>query len=293
MKLVTYQGETGVRHGVVRGEAGAEQIIDLGPGDLLGLLEAGADAIRDAARRTGTERSLANAQLLAPLFRPPKLLAVAANYQDHIAESGGERVNKERIMPKLFLKPSTAIINPEAPLTLPTVSHTVDWELELAVVIGARCRNVAVGEALSVVAGYTIVNDVSARSLDFGRELDNYAAKDYFDWLNGKWPDGFAPLGPYLVTADEIPDPQNLALRLSVNGELKQNANTRDMIFGVAELIAFASRFMTLEPGDVIATGTPSGVGDTTGTYLKPGDIMEGSIEKLGTLRTPVQAAEG
>jgi 2-keto-4-pentenoate hydratase/2-oxohepta-3-ene-1,7-dioic acid hydratase in catechol pathway len=292
MKLVTYQGETGIRHGVVRGDAGAEQIVDLGPGDLLGFLEAGAAAWRDAAQRTGTARSLAHVQLLAPLRRPPKLLALAANYQDHILEGGGERVNKARILPKIFMKPSSAIIGPDAPLTLPRVSQTVDWELELAVVIGLRCRNVAVEEALSVVGGYTIINDVSARTLDFGQTRDDYAMKDYFDWLNGKWPDGFAPLGPYLVSADEVADPQNLALRLTVNGELKQNATTRAMIFGVAETIAFASRLMTLEPGDVIATGTPSGVGDPTGTYLQAGDVMEGSIEKLGTLRTPIQASE-
>jgi 2-keto-4-pentenoate hydratase/2-oxohepta-3-ene-1,7-dioic acid hydratase in catechol pathway len=292
MKLVTFQAENGVRHGVLRGAEGAETIVDLGPGDLLSLLEAGSTGLARARGAAGPERALATVRLLAPLRRPPKLLALAANYQDHIAEGGGERVNKARIVPKPFLKPSSAIIGPDEPLTLPSVSHTVDWELELAVVIGTRCRNVAVGQALATVGGYTIINDVSARTLDFGVELDNYAWKDFFDWLNGKWPDGCAPLGPYILTADEVPDPQNLELRLSVNGELKQHANTRDMIFGVAETIAFASRFMTLEPGDVIATGTPSGVGDTTGTYLKPGDVMVGSIEKLGTLRTPVQAPE-
>jgi 2-keto-4-pentenoate hydratase/2-oxohepta-3-ene-1,7-dioic acid hydratase in catechol pathway len=293
MKLVTYRVEEGIRHGVVRGAAGVETVVELGSGDLLTLLEAGPEGIARARSASGPERRLADVRLLAPLRRPPKLLALAANYQDHIVEGGGPRVNVERIVPKLFLKPSSAIIGPGEPLTLPNVSHEVDWELELAVVIGTRGRDVAAERALEMVAGYSIINDVSARTVDYGIERDDYAWKDFFDWLNGKWPDGFAPLGPSIVTSDEVPDPQNLQMRLSVNGELKQNANTRDMIFGVAATIAFASRFMTLEPGDVIATGTPSGVGETTGTYLKAGDVMEGSIDKLGTLRTPVRAPVG
>jgi 2-keto-4-pentenoate hydratase/2-oxohepta-3-ene-1,7-dioic acid hydratase in catechol pathway len=149
---------------------------------------------------------------------------------------------------------------------------------------------VPVERALQVVAGYTVANDVSARSTDWGVERDEDPWNEMFDWLNGKWPDGFAPMGPYLVTADEVPDPQALEIRLSVNGELKQHASTRDMIFGVAETIAFASRFMTLEPGDTILTGTPAGVGATSGTYLKAGDVMEARVERLGVLRTPVQA---
>jgi len=166
----------------------------------------------------------------------------------------------------------------------------VDWELELAVVIGRRCRNLPVEQALAAVAGYTIINDISARTIDYGNERNDYAWREYFDWLMGKWPDSFAPLGPYLVTDDDVPDPQQLDMRLTLDGELRQHASTRDMIFGVAEIIAFASRFMTLEPGDLIATGTPSGVGDATGTYLRPGNVMEASITGLGTLRTPVQA---
>jgi 2-keto-4-pentenoate hydratase/2-oxohepta-3-ene-1,7-dioic acid hydratase in catechol pathway len=293
MKLVTYRGLEGIRHGVLRGEARAQTVLDLGPGDLLALLEGGPAALDRARSASGPQMPLVEVQLLAPLLRPPKLLALAANYQDHIREAGLPPVDKRRLVPKLFLKPSSAVIGPDEPLCLPTISHETDWEIELAVVIGTRCRNVPVERALGMVAGYTIVNDVSARSADWGVDREESKWNEFFDWLNGKWPDGFAPLGPYLLTADELPDPQGLELRLTVNGEQKQHSNTREMIFTVAETIAFASRFMGLEPGDILATGTPSGVGAATGTYLKPGDVMEAWIEKLGTLRTPVQALAG
>jgi 2-keto-4-pentenoate hydratase/2-oxohepta-3-ene-1,7-dioic acid hydratase in catechol pathway len=173
---------------------------------------------------------------------------------------------------------------------LPSVSSTTDWEVELAVIVGKRCRNVSLDDALDAVFGYTIANDLSARTTDWGVDRQPTDVwNDFFDWLSGKWPDGFAPLGPYILTADEIPDPQNLAISLHLNGEQRQHSSTREMISTVAETIAFASRFMTLEPGDVIETGTPSGVGAAQGTYLKSGDVMEARIEKLGVLRTPVQ----
>lgn len=293
MKLVTYRNGSGIRHGRLRETDAAGVVVDLGAGDLLGLLEAGPPALELARRASGRESPLSAVQLLAPLLRPPKLLALAANYQDHITEGGGQRVDKAGLAPKLFLKPSSAISGPGQPLLLPAVSQTVDWEIELAVVIGRRCRKLPAEQALAAVAGYTIINDISARTIDYGSKRTDYAWREYFDWLMGKWPDGFAPLGPYLVTADETPDPQNLELRLTLDGVLRQGASTRDMLFGVAEIIAFASRFMTLEPGDIIATGTPSGVGDATGTYLQAGNVMEASISGLGTLRTPVQAAEG
>jgi 2-keto-4-pentenoate hydratase/2-oxohepta-3-ene-1,7-dioic acid hydratase in catechol pathway len=282
MRLVTFQSEDGIRHGILRGEPGAGRIVDLGPGDLLGLIESG--SIGD-----GPEREAASVRLLAPVLRPPKLLALARNFQDHITEGGGQPVDKQRVVPKLFLKPSSAIIGPDAPLCLPSISSTTDWEVELAVIIGTRCRNVAVEDALGMVFGYTIANDVSARTTDWHVERDEDIWNGFFDWLNGKWPDGFAPLGPYLLTADEVPDPQNLELSLHLNGVQRQHSSTREMISTVAETIAFASRFMTLEPGDVIETGTPSGVGATTGSYLTSGDVMEARIEKLGVLRTPVQ----
>jgi len=284
MKLVTFQTQDGIRHGVLEGEPTEGQVTDLGPGDLLALIERG--GVPDTH---GELRAVQAVRLLAPVLRPPKLLALARNYQDHITEGGGQPVDKRRIVPKLFLKPSSAIIGPDEPLCLPTVSHTTDWEVELAVVIGRRCRNVSVDEALTYVFGYTIANDVSARTTDWNVERDPDVWNEFFDWLNGKWPDGFAPLGPYILTADELPDPQHLDLSLHLNGVPKQHSNTREMISTVAETIAFASQFMTLEPGDIIETGTPSGVGATTGTYVQSGDVMEARIEKLGLLRTPVQ----
>ncbi len=286
MKLVTYQTDTGIRHGVLDGDRSAGTVTDLGPGDLLDFIESGLDGARLAG---GARYDIGSVRLLAPLRRPPKLLALARNYQDHITEGGGQPVDKRRIVPKLFLKPSSAIVGPDEPLCLPSVSHTNDWEVELAVVVGTRCRNVALSDALNMVFGYTIANDLSARTADWGVERDPDVWNDFFDWLNGKWPDGFAPLGPYLLTADELSDPQTLDLSLHLNGERKQHSNTREMISTVAETIVFASSFMTLEPGDIIETGTPSGVGATSGTYLKSGDVMEARIEKLGTLRTPVQ----
>jgi 2-keto-4-pentenoate hydratase/2-oxohepta-3-ene-1,7-dioic acid hydratase in catechol pathway len=172
---------------------------------------------------------------------------------------------------------------------LPDVSGQVDWEAELAVVVGARARGVSVDNALGVVGGYMTSNDVSARSIDLGYERDiDDKAVSFFDWLAGKWCDGFAPLGPWLVTADEVPDPQDLTVELAVNGMTKQHGSTKDMIFTVAELIAHASRLMTLEPGDVILTGTPSGVGAASGEYLKAGDEMAVVVGRLGTLRNTV-----
>jgi 2-keto-4-pentenoate hydratase/2-oxohepta-3-ene-1,7-dioic acid hydratase in catechol pathway len=292
MKLVTFQVGEHVHHGVLRDEAGHERVVDLGTGDLLSLIEAGQPGLERARNASGQEYALSSVRLLSPLRRPPKILALARNYQDHITEGGGLPVDKSRIVPKLFLKPSSAIIGPDEPVCLPTISNTTDWEVELAVIIGQVGRNIRQDCALEYVFGYTVANDISARTTQWGVDREGDHWDEFFDWLNGKWPDGFAPLGPYILTADELADPQSLDLALYLNGERKQRSNTREMISTVAETIAFASRFMTLEPGDVIETGTPSGVGATTGTYVKAGDVMEATIEKLGTLRTPVRAAE-
>jgi 2-keto-4-pentenoate hydratase/2-oxohepta-3-ene-1,7-dioic acid hydratase in catechol pathway len=301
MRIATYRSPEGSpRTAAVVGDPGSERLVDLSDatggrvpaGDLLMLLEAGAlDAARSASTSSGGV-PLGSAQLLAPMARPPKLLAAAGNYMAHILEGGAPPVDKTRIVPKLFIKPSSSVLAPGAPVPLPTVSNTTDWELELGVVIGRRGRDIPLDRALDYVAGYTVINDVSARTMEWGtpgREASEWDL--FFDWLNGKWPDGFAPMGPWLVTADEIPDPQTLHMTLTVNGTKHQDASTADMLFSVAELIAFSSRFMTLEPGDTYATGTPSGVGDASGIYLKDGDVMEATIDTIGTLRTPVAAA--
>jgi 2-keto-4-pentenoate hydratase/2-oxohepta-3-ene-1,7-dioic acid hydratase in catechol pathway len=280
MRLVTYERDGAVHHGHLRDD----HVVELGDGDLCALVESGL--------RTGPvqgEYAQADVRLLAPLRRPGKVLAVAANYQDHVTESGAEPLDKSRISPRLFLKPSSCVVGPDATIPLPDVSDQVDWEAELAVVVGRTARGVSVDDALGHVAGYMTANDVSARSIDLGYERDTEdKAVWFFDWLAGKWCDGFAPLGPWLVTADEVPDPQALPVELAVNGVTRQNGSTKDMIFTVAEQVAHASRIMTLHPGDVIMTGTPSGVGAATGEYLKAGDEMTVVIGGLGTLRNTV-----
>jgi len=295
MRLVSYRGSDGVRHGLLAGPEGDPRVVDLGAGDLLTLLESGDDWVERArAASTAGSVPLSSVRLLAPLRRPPKLLALAGNYQDHVRESNVADVQKARAVPLLFLKPSSSIIAAGEPVYAPDISNAVDYELELAVVIGRRCKKIRAADALGVVAGYMVANDISARVVEWGVERGEVTPRmAFFDWLNGKWPDSFAPLGPYLVTADDVPDPQQLAMRLSVNGVVRQEASTADMIFTVAETIAFCARFMTLEPGDVILTGTPSGVGATTDTYLQPGDRIEAWIQGVGTLITPVVAADG
>ncbi len=251
-------------------------------GELHGLL----------ASNPAVNHALESVRLHQPIDRPGKILAAAGNYQAHVTEGGGTEVDVQRRTPRIFLKPSSALIGPDDPVILPRVSNEVDWELELAVVIGSRGRDVPVESALQYVAGYTILNDVSARSMEWG--IDDREVHDwdrFFDWLAGKWVDTFAPTGPWIVTADEMPDPHALAVRLELNGELMQDASTETMLFDAADLIAYISRFTVLEPGDIIATGTPAGIGAAIGRYLEPGDVMVGTIEGVGTLRTPVVAS--
>ncbi len=307
MRLATFQGPDGSpRAGAVIGGAGDERIVDLVAasngrvpgGDLLALLQAGPSAL-DAARAAiadgGDGQPLGSVSLLAPIRRPGKLLAVAGNFQAHIEEGGGKRVDKSKIVPKLFIKPSSSIIGPGAAVELPSVSNALDWELELAIVIGTAGRDIPVERARDHVAGYSVINDISARSMQWGvagREPGGF--DDFFDWLNGKWGDGFAAWGPWITTTDAVePDPNSLEMTLKVNDKTWQHGSTADMIFSPEEIIAFASRWMTLEPGDVIAGGTLDGTGDAVGTYLAEGDVMSGTIGDLGTLETPVVARGG
>ncbi|MGI5228790.1 fumarylacetoacetate hydrolase family protein [Actinoallomurus sp. CA-142502] len=281
MKLATYRKDGQVRHGRIIDDT---HVTDLGAGDVTPLLGR-SDTDTDAPRYP-----LEDVTLLAPLLRPGKILAVAANYQDHVTETGGERIDKSRISPRLFLKPPTAISGPGEDIALPSVSDRIDWEVELVVVLGRGGKDIPVEEALAHVAGYTVGNDVSARAMDYGYERDtDDSAVGFFDWLNGKWLDGFAALGPWLLTADEVSDPQDLEISLEVNGEVMQHGSTGDMIFTVAEQIAFASRIMTLEPGDLIYTGTPSGVGLATNRFLKAGDRMTARLAGLGDLVNTVR----
>ena len=301
MRLATFRGPDGQpRVGAVVGDAGNESIVDVSggrSGDIGMLLEAGPAALASARATAdaGGGQPLDSVQLLAPIRRPGKLLAVAGNFQAHIEEGGGQRVDKSVIVPKLFIKPSSSIIGPGEAVALPTVSNALDWELELAIVIGTAGRDIPVEKARDHIAGYSVINDISARSMQWGVEGRNPGGfDDFFDWLNGKWGDGFAAWGPYITTTDSVkPDPNDLEMTLKVNDKVWQHGSTADMIFSPEEIIAFASRWMTLEPGDVIAGGTLDGTGDASGVYLNAGDVMVGTIGDLGTLVTPVVAATG
>ena len=221
---------------------------------------------------------LADIRLLAPVPRPGKLICIGLNYQDHAAESKMPLPAS----PVTFSKYTTAVTHPASPVYLPAVSQQVDYEAELAVVIGRRAKHVPRERAYEHVLGYTNLNDVSARDLQFADK----------QWQRGKSCDSFAPMGPAIVTADEIPDPHVLRIRLRLNGVVMQDSSTAQLIFGVDQLIAFLSETVTLEPGDVIATGTPAGVGFARQppVFLQAGDIMEVEVEGLGVLSNPVLA---
>lgn len=224
-------------------------------------------------------------KVLAPLLYPGKVLCAGANYYDHLAEMGMPGARKEDQRLFFFMKPPRhAVVGPGATVRMPIGTKAFDWEIELAAVIGKSARNIPVESALSHVAFYTVGIDFSAR--DHNRAPETFYK---LDWVAGKANDTCCPLGPRLVAASDLGDPQNLSLKLWVNGELKQNGNTRDMIFSIAEQIAIASRIMTLDPGDVLLTGTPAGVGVPRQTFLKVGDKVDAQIEGIGTLSVQIQ----
>ncbi len=299
MKLVTFANEGGISVGILVDGT----LIDIrrawpaGPRNMLEILrlgEACMDKLTAIAETSGPRERLAldGVRLLAPVTRPGKVLALAGNYAEHIKEAGHEKGFKlglsdsprDTTTPRPFLMPSTAITGDGEVISWPAYSRQVDYELELAIVIGRWCKCVSASESLEFVAGYTVANDVSARSVTFKEGRGQRPWDEFYDWLNGKWADGFCPMGPVLVTADEIADVQNLKMELRVNGQVRQSANTSQMIYGVADVVSFMSHLMTLEPGDVICTGTPSGVGVATGDFLKAGDLIEGQIEGIGKL---------
>lgn len=209
-----------------------------------------------------------------------KFICIGLNYADHAAESGAP-IPKE---PIVFMKATSALVGPNDPVVMPKESVKTDWEVELGVVIGKTARYVSRDEALQHVAGYCVVNDVSEREYQLERGGGQ--------WDKGKGCDTFGPVGPWMVTADEVPDPQNLGMWLEINGKRFQDGSTKTMIFGVAELVSYLSRFMTLQPGDLISTGTPPGVGlgQKPPLYLKAGDVMRLGIEGLGEQRQTVHA---
>jgi 2-keto-4-pentenoate hydratase/2-oxohepta-3-ene-1,7-dioic acid hydratase in catechol pathway len=244
----------------------------------------GGDGLERLARWVGGEGARAPAvgddvRLGPPIARPSKIVCVGLNYRDHARESGMP-VPAE---PVLFFKSTTAIVGPNDDVVIPRDSTKTDWEVELAVVIGRRASYVEERDALAHVAGYVLHNDYSERVFQLERGGQ---------WVKGKSADTFAPLGPFLATPDEIGDPHDLALWLTVNGETKQRGTTRDLVFGIPTLVSYISRFMTLLPGDVISTGTPAGVamGHSPVRFLQPGDVVELGIDRLGTARQTLRA---
>src|SRR2546423_2190944 len=253
-------------------------VISRGPAAIeqLGLLF----TFQTASRRSSVAAYHEDAIEFLPAGYPPKILAIGRNYADHALEGGGEPPKA----PLIFAKLSNALSAHNAPIVLPTISETIDWEAELAAVIGRRAKRVSEAEALDYVFGYTLMNDVTARDL---QRTDK-------QWTRGKGLDTFAPLGPFITTRDEIDDVQNLRIEGLLNGNVTQSSNTSKMIFPIAHLISYISQGITLEPGDVIASGTPEGVGffRNPPVLLKPGDICEVRVDKLGALRNPVVAPE-
>ena len=286
MKLVTFSHRNETRLGVLVGRAARSFVLDLNraqpslQSDILTFLNAGEPALklaRGAAERAEERFLLAESAvtLLAPVPRPGKIICIGHNYHGHTSATPPTH-------PDIFAKFNNVVLAPRQPIIIPREASQVDYEGELAVVIGKRARRVAQAHALDFVAGYTIFNDVSARDLQ----------KRQSQWTFGKTADTFGPMGPALVTPDEIGDVGSLDLSLWVNGELRQHANTRDLIFSVPFLVAYLSELITLEPGDLISTGTPSGTGASQKppVFLQSGDVVKIAIEKIGVLENPVAA---
>jgi 2-keto-4-pentenoate hydratase/2-oxohepta-3-ene-1,7-dioic acid hydratase in catechol pathway len=277
LKLVTFRPspERAPRVGCV--EDG--RVVDLGAADMVELIAAGRG---EAERLLGPARegpALEEVELLAPIPSPPKLIGIGLNYRDHAEEQGASVLEH----PVVFAKWASSVSAPGRPIRVPAATEEPDYEAELGVVIGGPVKDAAAERALDHVFGYVNVNDVSARDLQRsapGRQ-----------WTRSKSFDGFAPCGPWILTADEVPDPQDLRVRCHLNGQLMQDSSTAEMVFGVAELVAFLSRGTTLAPGDLIATGTPAGVGFARRppVFLQDGDEVVVEVAGLGALRNPVE----
>jgi len=283
VRLISFAHNGGSAAGLLKDD-GVLPLADLGFGDALAFITAGEQALVSAERIAGklgakTLVPLSRVKLMAPVPRPPKILCVGLNYRDHAREAGMEIPT----VPTVFAKFSTAVIGPGAPIVISSATEKPDYEAELAVVVGKGGERIAARQWQDHVFGYTILNDVSARDVQLATS----------QWTLGKSLSTFAPLGPHIVTRDEIPDPHALDIRLSIAGETLQQSNTRELIFGIPELIEYLSRFVTLEAGDVISTGTPGGVGlgRKPPRWLRPGEEVVIEIDKIGVLRNPVVAA--
>ncbi|GER87326.1 hypothetical protein KDW_14880 [Dictyobacter vulcani] len=305
MRLVSFFNQTNntIRPGLVEQEVvidiqHAKKLLQLTvPDSIQEIIEHYATAHKDLQFIAETARqgrlneasyTLKDVSLTAPIPRPRKnIMCLAVNYTEHAKETAAlrEHGGKAPTQPVMFTKAPTSVNGPYGNIVInPAVSQQIDWEVELGVIIGKKGINIHEDEAMNYVFGYTVLNDVTARDLQSRH-------KQFF---KGKSLDGSCPMGPCIVTADEISDPHNLALRLRVNGEIKQDGNTTQMIFSIPDMIATLSLGMTLEPGDIIATGTPSGVGFSRvpPEFLQPGDIMESEVEGIGTLRNPIVSSQ-
>lgn len=247
----------------------------------------------------GVEIDEASVRYLPPVHSPGKMIYAAANYGDHIremlnagtAQNDNERSSmldrdKARIRPYSFLKAPSALCGARDDIVAPLDCSKIDWEVELAMAVGRRAKRISANDAMDCIAGFMTTNDVSARDWNMRDDWPTLRT----DWLGGKSHDTFAPMGPYFVPRAFVPDHMNLRLTLKVNGETKQDGNTAEMVFSPEEQIEFASEMITLEPGDILSTGTPAGVGHGAGTYLQPGDVVETEVEGLGAMRNTVVA---
>jgi 2-keto-4-pentenoate hydratase/2-oxohepta-3-ene-1,7-dioic acid hydratase in catechol pathway len=283
MRLVTFQADGKPKPGILTDSNGIFDLSAAGFSSMLDVIEAvstGSKNLEQLVARSSpdTAFSLSTVKLLAPIPRPRKLICVGLNYLDHARETGAQIPD----VPTIFNKFATAVIGPGENIVLPKVSQAPDYEAEFAFVIGRGGRHISKEDWRKHVFGYTIINDVSGR--DYQRATTQ--------WLMGKTFDTFAPMGPWIVTADAIPDPHQLDIGLEINGEVMQQSNTRELIFKIPDLIAHLSSVFTLEPGDIVSTGTPAGVGfaRTPPRYLKPGDEVVVRIPAIGELRNPVVA---
>ncbi len=305
MKIATFKTDQNGRLGLVPG-AFENKIFDITPltggnPDMVSLMENNGawQKIKDLNEQiTGDEAlqrdliDFRNITFCPPVVRPGKIVCLAGNYRAHIAESGYVEPAKQAVFTQqLFLKPSTSLVGNDAVVEFGGQNVKIGWEAELAVVIGKRGKNISEEDAYDHVFGYTILNDLSERGLNSRLENRHKREMDWFcDWLAGKWFDGFAPCGPWVVTKDEIPEPHDLGIKFFLNGELRQDGSTREMIFNIPEQIAYISSIMTLEPGDIISTGTPSGAGlGDKRTSFADGDVFTCEIENIGKLTNSVR----
>jgi 2-keto-4-pentenoate hydratase/2-oxohepta-3-ene-1,7-dioic acid hydratase in catechol pathway len=297
-KLVSYDAGTGVRAGIVAGDTlidAAEATGNAAYATTLGILNdwAAADpALAALAAAPGSAGSpLDVKRLRAPVEHPGAIYCAGANYSDHVAEMAAKQGRDPEpdphtlgLKPWHFIKSSHAVVGPNSAVAIPAASKTMDWEIELALVIGKKSKDLTPENALASVAGYTVANDLSARDLGWRPPMPQ-TSPFYSDWLAHKSFDGSCPLGPWIVPASDIADPQNLGIRLWVNGKLHQDSNTSQMIFNIVEQLCQLSLRITLYPGDVVLTGTPAGVGAGKGEFLKAGDSLELWCENVGTLK--------